>query len=246
MAFGSSIRGAAGRAGIFDRRRRWRLEFIARKKPESPPRQGNFSLPDGARVVIPFSDGLDSRAVAGLAEREHGHKLIRVRLGSRSLNGHRTDGERVPFASVPYRVRYGRRGSVETSARSRGLKFALLSGIAAYLSQARQVIVPESGQGALGPVLVPVGQAYEDYRNHPLFTDRMEAFLSALFDHEVRYTYPRLWAHQGRNGCRRSLPRCRMPRTGRRRARAGKDSGKYRYLDGGASAASVPPVCSDA
>ena len=172
---------------------RWRLEFIARKKPESPPRQGNFSLPDGARVVIPFSDGLDSRAVAGLAEREHGHKLIRVRLGSRSLNGHRTDGERVPFASVPYRVRYGRRGSVETSARSRGLKFALLSGIAAYLSQARQVIVPESGQGALGPVFVPVGQAYEDYRNHPLFTDRMEAFLSALFDHEVRYTYPRLW-----------------------------------------------------
>ena len=50
----------------------------------------------------------------------------------------------------------------------------------------------ESGQGALGPVLVPVGQAYEDYRNHPLFTDRMEGFLSALFGHDIRYTYPRL------------------------------------------------------
>lgn len=171
---------------------RWHLEFVARTTPEAPPRQGNFSLPDGARIVIPFSDGLDSRAVSGLAEREHGHKLIRVRLGSRSLNGHRAS-DRLPFASVPYRVRYGRRGSVETSARSRGFKFALLSGIAAYLSQARQVIVPESGQGALGPVLVPVGQAYEDYRNHPLFTDRMEAFLFSLFGHEVHYLYPRLW-----------------------------------------------------
>ena len=172
---------------------RWHIEFIARKKPAAPPRQQNLSLPDGERIVIPFSDGLDSRAVAGLTEREHSHKLVRVRLGSRSLNGNRTKGNAVPFASVPYHVRYGCRGSVESSARSRGFKFMLLSGIAAYLSQARQVILPESGQGALGPVLVPVGQAYEDYRNHPLFADRMEGFLSALFGHDVRYIYPRLW-----------------------------------------------------
>ncbi len=172
---------------------RWNLDFVARTKPESPSRQQNLCLPDGERVVIPFSDGLDSRAVAGLAKCKHGHRLIQVRLGSPSRNGHRGKGERMPFASVPYRVCFGHRRSVETSARSRGFKFALLSGVAAYLSQARQVIVSESGQGALGPVLVPVGQAYEDYRNHPLFTDRMEIFLSALFDHEIRYTYPRLW-----------------------------------------------------
>ena len=172
---------------------RWHTEFVARKKAKAPPdRQLNLRLPDGERVVIPFSDGMDSRAVAGLKERELGHKLLRVQLGrTRSLNGHRANGERLPFASVPYHVAGGR--SVETSARSRGLTFALLSGIAAYLSQAQQVIVPESGQGALGPVLVPVGQAYEDYRNHPLFTDRMARFLSALFEHDIRYTYPRLW-----------------------------------------------------
>ena len=40
--------------------------------------------------------------------------------------------------------------------------------------------MPESGQGALGPALAPVGQAYADYRNHPLFTGRMEKFLFAL------------------------------------------------------------------
>lgn len=189
----AAVSGALHRALEFLTGDRWHIEFAARTRPEVPPQQQNLSLPDGERVVIPFSDGLDSRAAGGLAEREHGHKLIRVRLGSRSLNGHPTEGERLPFASVPYHVRIDHRGSVEPSARSRGFKFALLSGIAAYLSQARQVIVPESGQGALGPVLVPVGQAYEDYRNHPLFTDRMEAFLSALFGHDIRYIYPRLW-----------------------------------------------------
>ena len=172
---------------------RWHLEFVERHKSE-PDRQGNLNLPDSEGAIIAFSEGLDSRAVAGLTEREHGHKLIRVRLGSRSPDKRVPRSQRIPFAKVPYRVRYGRKGSVETSARSRGFTFALLSGIAAYLSQSPIVIVPESGQGVLGPVLIPVGQAYEDYRNHPLFTDRMEAFLLALFGHEVRYTYPRLWS----------------------------------------------------
>lgn len=172
---------------------RWQIEFVGRTRKEQAPKQRNLVLPDGSRVIIPFSDGLDSFAVAGLLEREYGHKLIRVRLGSRSLDKRLPKNERTPFAAVPYHVRYGEKRAVESSARSRGFKFALLSGIAAYLSDASEVVVPESGQGALGPVLVPVGQAYEDYRSHPLFTDLMEAFLLALFGHEVRYTYPRLW-----------------------------------------------------
>ena len=176
---------------------RWRIDFIARSKPECAPRQGNFTLPDGSRVIIPFSDGLDSLAVAGLLEDEHRDKLIRVRLGYRSLGGKAPRDEHVPFAAVPYYVRYDKKRSMETSARSRGFKFALLSGIGAYLSDAAKVVVPESGQGALGPVLVPVGQAYEDYRSHPLFTNLMEEFLLALFDHDVRYAYPRLWHTKG-------------------------------------------------
>ena len=126
-------------------------------------------------------------------EQEHKHNLIRVRLGARFLSSAPSRRSPHPFAMVPYRVRYGCERSAESSARSRGFRFALLSGIAAYLSRASLVIVPESGQGALGPVLVPVGQAYEDYRSHPLFTDRMNAFLSALFEHNVDYAYPRLW-----------------------------------------------------
>jgi 7-cyano-7-deazaguanine synthase in queuosine biosynthesis len=162
----------------------------------APPAQGHFNLPEGLTAVIPFSDGLDSRIVAGLTARELGDKLIRVRLGSKTSDA-RGLPHRHPFTSVPYRVRAGAKDFVESSARSRGFKFALISGLAAYLAKAGQVIVPESGQGALGPALVTVGQAYEDYRSHPLFTDRMEKFLFALLDHQVRFGFPRLWYTKG-------------------------------------------------
>ena len=173
----------------------WRLEFVARKAKALAPCQGNFDIPvpDGTGVIIPYSDGLDSYAVAGLMKREYGCNVLRVRLGSKPLNERRTGSHPFPFASVPYQIRYEGKRAAETSARSRGFKFAVLSGIAAYLSGAKMVIMPESGQGALGPSLVPVGQAYEDYRNHPLFTDRMTAFLLALLGYEVCFTYPRLW-----------------------------------------------------
>jgi hypothetical protein len=171
---------------------RWEISFRERKRPVDQPRQGLFPLPAGVHAVIPFSDGLDSCAVGGLIGRELGDTLIRVRLGSRS-NGRKRGSVRHPFTAVPYDVSAGPKSFVESSARSRGFKFAVISGLAAYLAKAGYVIVPESGQGALGPALVTVGQAYEDYRSHPLFTERMERLLLALFGHRVRFQFPRLW-----------------------------------------------------
>jgi hypothetical protein len=171
---------------------RWEIGFYERSCPLDAPRQWHFTLPSGTSAVIPFSDGLDSRAVAGLMTRELGDRLIRVRLGSKSYDqGDAT--QRQPFTSVPYKVREGEQKFAESSARSRGFKFALISGLAAFLAKAGHVIVPESGQGALGPALVTVGQAYEDYRSHPLFTERMEKFLFTLLGHRVRFDFPRLW-----------------------------------------------------
>ena len=172
----------------------WHFEFVTRTAKAPAPRQGHFAMPtDNPYAIIPYSDGLDSCAVAGLMKHEHGYKLLRVRLGSKSLNEGRARDCPLPFASVPYQVPCKSKHADETSARSRGFKFAVLSGVAAYLSGAEKVIVPESGQGALGPSLVPVGHVHDDYRNHPLFTDLMTAFLSALLGFEIHFTYPRLW-----------------------------------------------------
>ena len=173
---------------------RWQVSFYKRKTPAQKPRQGILSLPSGVKAVIPFSNGLDSRAVAGLLGREIGDGLVCIRLGSVVSDDGKRERRRHPFTAVPYKVRAT---NVESSARSRGFKFALISGLSAYLAGAGRVIVPESGQGALGPSLVRVGQAYEDYRSHPQFTVRMERFLKELLGHKVRYEFPRLWSTKG-------------------------------------------------
>lgn len=176
----------------------WYIDFVARSAPLSLPRQIHFSLPQECNAVIPFSDGLDSRAVAGLMAQELGARLVRVRLGSKTFDAPARSkrGEKQPFTSIPYQVPLGR-NAVESSARSRGFKFAVMSGIAAYLVKAERIIVPESGQGALGPALVAVGQSYEDYRNHPVFTEKMEKFLHALLGYRVRFDFPQLWQTKG-------------------------------------------------
>jgi 7-cyano-7-deazaguanine synthase in queuosine biosynthesis len=176
---------------------RWQIEFVKRKKAELSPQQGLFELPlAGPLAVIPFSEGLDSRAVSGLMTAQLGAGLIRVRLGNKSFDRPRdTSGRALPFTTVPYKVS----GTTfpESSARTRGFKFALLSGMAAYLANVQRVIVPESGQGALGPTLVTVGQSYDDFRNHPAFTARMEEFLNALLGASVKFEFPRLWFTKG-------------------------------------------------
>ena len=175
----------------------WQITFYRRKHVKSAPRQGLISLRNGVSAVIPFSEGLDSRAVAGIMGLKLGDKLVRVRLGTKAFDG--GSRRREPFTSVPYGVKRGEKPFVKSSARSRGFKFALISGLAAYLANATQVIVPESAQGALGPTLVPVGQAYVDYRSHPLFTARMEKFLLALLGRSVKFEFPQLWQTKGRD-----------------------------------------------
>src|SRR4051812_4829437 len=126
-----------------------------------------------------------------------GPRLVRARLGSRLADGEGLQRERHAFTAVPFDVTADKGVFIESTVRSRGFKFALVSGIAAYLAGARDVIVPESGQGALGPSLVTVGQAYEDYRSHPLFTGRMEKFFEALLGYKVRYVFPQIWRTKG-------------------------------------------------
>jgi 7-cyano-7-deazaguanine synthase in queuosine biosynthesis len=189
---------------------RWTIRFHARKKPELSPQQSVLTLGTGVKAVIPFSNGLDSRAVAGLLAREMGDGLVRVRLGSSAPDGEALSRERHPFTAVPYKVSMPKEARSESTARSRGFKFALISGIAAYLADAGSIIVPESGQGAFGPMLVTVGQSYEDYRSHPLFTNRMERFLQALFGHRVQYNFPQIW-HTKSETLRQFVAECADP-----------------------------------
>lgn len=175
---------------------RWDLTFYDRRTSEEPPQQSLMDLGRPISAVIPFSDGLDSRAVAGLMGKKLGDSLVRVRLGTAGADRKKRGRSKEPFTAVPYSVKSPKH-TPEPSARTRGFKFTLLSGLAAYLAKADTVFLPESGQGALGPTIVPVGQAYVDYRNHPLFTAKMEKLLYRLLGHKVRFVLSQLWHTKG-------------------------------------------------
>ncbi len=175
----------------------WNFEFRSRKASEVPPAQDRMNFPANAEAVIAFSDGMDSRAVAELEARRLGNRLVRVRVGQKQRDISKIDRRELPFTAVPYTVKLESGRNAENSARSRGFKFSVVSTVAAYLIDAPSVIVPESGQGALAPALLPVGQGYEDYRSHPIFTALMERFFKALLGYQIQYRFPRLWKTKG-------------------------------------------------
>jgi 7-cyano-7-deazaguanine synthase in queuosine biosynthesis len=174
----------------------WSLEFVVRSTPAPSPLQESLRIPVETKAVLAYSDGMDSRAVAGIVSQSLGDKLVRVRVGSKSWDRALDTSAREPFARVPYEVPCNMPNREATS-RSRGFKFAMISSIAAHLAGADEIIIPESGQGAIGPALVHVGHAYPDFRNHPLFAIRMERFVNQLFGTTLRFVFPRLWHTKG-------------------------------------------------
>lgn len=173
----------------------WRFSFVKRLMPLTAPKEQMLDLGDRVDAVIPYSTGLDSRAVAALTATDS--KLVRVRLGSAPEEERRYSASRIPFKAVPFKVKLPRGRRNESSARSRGFKFAAVTAIAAHLAGAKQIIVTESGQGALGPTLAVTGQSYPDYRVHPTFMVRMERLVAALYGEAATFHFPRLWSTKG-------------------------------------------------
>lgn len=173
----------------------WQFRFEARRNAEPDPVTAQLPLPTSQALIMPYSEGLDSLAVHALTAHETEDELVRVRLGPGGVDRAALDKDRKPFARVPYRVAVP--ASAESSARSRGFKFAVVTAIAAAMSGVQRIIVTESGQGALGPVLVRSGHSYPDYRVHPAFSRKLERLFQMLTGHVVRYEYPRLWYTKG-------------------------------------------------
>lgn len=171
----------------------WNIEFVQRTGSPPPNPQESLSFENDVQSVMAYSDGLDSRAVSGIINAKTPGSLQRVRVGRTSAGVNKKNGRLVPFTKVPYKLNLAGRKHLEPSARTRGFKFAVIAGIAAYLAEVSEVVVPESGQGIFGPALLPYVHAYADYRNYPLFTYRVQNLFTALLDHSLRFSFPQLW-----------------------------------------------------
>ena len=169
----------------------WHFTFI-QWQGQSALGSRQRSLPFGTKrnFVIAYSDGLDSRCVSKMYGNESAAVCVRVTKHRHSLK----KGDE-PFDQIPFRVDVP--SARESSVRSRGFKFAAVTAIAAHLTGLTKIVVPESGQGALGPVLLPLHNVYADYRNHPTYFRKMERFIKAVLSHSVRYDQPRLWSTKG-------------------------------------------------
>ncbi len=169
----------------------WHFSFL-QSKEKSPIGSRQTALPfeKTKTFAIAYSDGLDSRAASALSGDMAQALCIRV-AGKRNR---RKKGEDY-FAQIPFKVEG--HGSRESSFRTRGFQFSALTAIASHLSSVSRIVVPESGQGALGPVLLPLHNIYADYRNYPTFFRRMERFINVLLGSKLRYEQPRLWHTKG-------------------------------------------------
>jgi hypothetical protein len=167
----------------------WDFEFYrARENCIAHARQRHLCFGDKKEFAIAFSDGLDSKCVTGIYESNS--SALKVRISNRGIKS----GVKEPFDRIPFTVKAR---SNESSQRTRGFKFAVATAIAADVAGIQKIIVPESGQGALGPVLLPIHNVYADYRNHPSFFRKMERFIRVILGHTLIYEQPRLWSTKG-------------------------------------------------
>lgn len=179
----------------------WSFQFIPRRNRLLKLSQIELSIGGGQFVVMPFSGGMDSFAQAQASKHESPDLTqIRVTAWNNGLSGSRdwlteADGTRYRRVAVP--VRFGKTGNLDLTYRTRSFLFTVLSGLAAHMSGAPTIIIPEAGQGALGPSLVPLGSESPHRGSHPGFTRRMSAFFSAFWGDQINFSHPQLWKTKG-------------------------------------------------
>ena len=181
---------------------RWTVRFTKRHhKCPGPSQQHLVSSPTQARVFMPFSNGLDSFAIAKeLLDVHSPPELVLVNVRPRdkptdwkNLSGKR--GQTFPtvqvscYADDPHRA--------ELTFRSRPFLFDLLAGYGAAMAQPAYVVIPENGQGSLGGSLVPLGAEAPHRSCHPGFTSKLTRLLHALTGTEVRFGHPALFRTKG-------------------------------------------------
>lgn len=181
---------------------KWTARFTkCRHKRPTASQQHLISSPAQARAFLPFSNGLDSFAIAkelldGLNPPEL--VLVNVRPSDKPTawkNLAVRKGQALPsvqvscYADDPHRA--------ELTFRSRPFLFDLLAGYGAAMAQPAYVVIPENGQGSLGGSLVPLGAEAPHRSCHPGFTSRLTHLLHALTGTEVRFQHPALFRTKG-------------------------------------------------
>lgn len=179
----------------------WNISFIGRRSGWGNVRQDIFKLGRGSFVVVPYSNGLDSFAQSQMLKLSSSQLTpIRITTWNHALAGDRdwkTDPDGTKYRRVSVPVKIATSNHPEPTFRTRSFLFYVFAGIAAHLANAECVIIPENGQGSLGPSIVPFGAESPHRGSHPALTRRLGEFLGLVFGQPVQFQHPQLWRTKG-------------------------------------------------
>ena len=131
---------------------RWSFAFTYRKPRNGEPRQEHLvEPPEQPRVFMPFSNGLDSFAIAKKLRAESASlELVPVNVRAKdkptkwSNLGHK---KKLDFHTVEVAAYAPEPHRAELTFRSRPFLYDLLAGYGAAIAQPARVVIPENGQG---------------------------------------------------------------------------------------------------
>jgi hypothetical protein len=160
----------------------WLLEF--RRRVRTPEFQQPLPLGNHYDVSIPFSGGLDSFAAYRLACLQYGADRVLKVTTSRKTQADVVDA--VPLY-VPFDTADKKR---EGSYRSRVFPYFVFAGLGASAAACNRVLIPENGQGSLGPALTPFRDEWPFRSCHPAFVGRLSRWLSTLLGRQIAFDQP--------------------------------------------------------
>lgn len=181
---------------------RWSFKFTYRKPRKGEPRQDHLvEPPPQFRVFMPFSNGLDSFAIAKelrAASASLELVLVNVRAKDKPTNWSNLGRKKtLDFHTVEVAAYADEPHRAELTFRSRPFLYDLLAGYGAAIAQPARVVIPENGQGSLGGSLVPLGAEAPHRSCHPGFTSRLATLIHLLTKTEVKFDHPALFLTKG-------------------------------------------------
>lgn len=160
----------------------WTLDF--RRRSRTPDFQQPLPLGNHYDVSIPFSGGLDSFAAYRLACSDYGvDRVLKVTTAKKTP----ADVIGAPPLYVPFDTADKKR---EGSYRSRVFPYFVFAGLAASAAGCKRVLIPENGQGSLGPALTPFRDEWPFRSCHPAFAAKLAQWLSTLLGRAIVLDQP--------------------------------------------------------
>lgn len=169
----------------------WEFGFRARRRPDSALQLYLPSSAEPPDLVISYSGGLDSFAHACRVASQ-GKRALLVTTWHTGLPRVRPRGLEYDHVRVPIHLRAGHER--EQTYRTRPFVYFSAAALAAKMRGARSVVVPEPGQGAIGPSLVPFGNEHPYRGTHPGFTSRLQSLLNQMWGSGApSFSHPNIW-----------------------------------------------------